>query len=227
MYLNYFLIYLHYNSINLNKEYALTICSEEIIEKNKIANAFNNSEDIYKEINNCVTFFGSVNIDQKTENVVYNLSKQCINIVTGGGDSIMEAANKGAYNAKNAQSIGLNIIIPTEQKLNPYTTRNHTFNYFFSRKFMLVRHSSACVVFPGGYGTLDELFEIIILLQTEKLKNIKIYLYDTSFWNDLIVFLKKSLLKEKMINEKELGIFTLTDDLEFIEKDILKLFNQD
>ncbi len=211
----------------------MTTCSEEIIEKNKIANDFNNSEDVYKGIKNCVTFFGSARIEQnstnckKAEKLAYNLAKQGINIVTGGGGGIMEAANKGAYNAKNAQSIGLNIIIPTEQKLNPYTTRNHTFNYFFSRKFMLVRHSSACVVFPGGYGTLDELFEIIILIQTKKLKNIKIYLYDTSFWNDLIVFLKKSLLKEKMINEKELEIFTLTDDLEFVEKDILKLFNQD
>lgn len=137
----------------------------------------------------------------------------------------MEAANRGAFKAKTVESIGLNILIPQEQRLNPYTTRNHTFNYFFSRKYMLVKHSSACVVFPGGYGTLDELFEIIILVQTKKLQNLKIYLYGTNFWRDLISFIENTLLKEGMINKSELEVFTLTDDLEFIEKDILKLFN--
>lgn len=206
-------------------------CSEETIEKNKIANDFNESEEVFKDIDNCVTFFGSARIKPENkfckmaEKLAFNLNKKGINIVTGGGGGIMEAANKGAYEAKTAESIGLNIIIPTEQKLNPYTTRNHTFNYFFSRKYMLVKHSKACVVFPGGYGTLDELFEIIILVQTEKIKNLKIYLYDTNFWKDMIKFLDGTLIKEEMISIKELDILTLSDDIEFIEKDVLKLFN--
>ncbi|MGB5920306.1 TIGR00730 family Rossman fold protein [Arcobacter sp.] len=206
-------------------------CKEDIIEKNKIADDFNCSEEIYKDIKNCVTFFGSARTSQDTktckmaEKLAFNLANKNINIVTGGGGGIMEAANRGAFKTKTVQSIGLNILIPQEQKLNPYTTRNHTFNYFFSRKYMLVKHSSACVIFPGGYGTLDEFFEIIILVQTKKLQNLKIYLYDTTFWRDLISFIENTLLKEGMISKSDLDIFTITDDLEFIEKDILKLFN--
>lgn len=213
------------------KECTLTKYKEEIIKKKKIADDFNNSENIFKNLKNCVTFFGSARIDENSESsrmaqkLAYNLSKKGINIVTGGGNGIMRAANKGAFKAKKAESIGLNILIPTEQKLNPYTTRNFTFNYFFSRKYMLVKHSAACVVFPGGFGTLDELFEIIILIQTEKIKKIKIYLYDTNFWKDLIKFMEKTLIKEGMITQKEFELFVLTDDLEFIEKDILKLFD--
>ncbi len=206
-------------------------CKEDIIEKNKIANDFNCSDEIYKNIKKCVTFFGSARVSQDkkicdlAEKLAFNLANNNINIVTGGGGGIMEAANRGAFKVKGVESIGLNILIPQEQRLNPYTTRNHTFNYFFSRKYMLVKHSSACIVFPGGYGTLDELFEIIILVQTKKLQNLKIYLYDTTFWKGLISFIENTLLKEGMINRSELDIFTLTDDLKFIEKDILKLFN--
>ncbi|ADG92936.1 conserved hypothetical protein [Arcobacter nitrofigilis DSM 7299] len=209
----------------------MTECTEEIIEKNKIADDFNCSEKIFDNVKNCVTFFGSARTSQDkkicdlAEKLAFNLASKNINIVTGGGGGIMEAANRGAFKAKTVESIGLNILIPQEQRLNPYTTRNHTFNYFFSRKYMLVKHSSACVVFPGGYGTLDELFEIIILVQTKKLQNLKIYLYGTNFWRDLISFIENTLLKEGMINKSELEVFTLTDDLEFIEKDILKLFN--
>ncbi|WP_298754567.1 TIGR00730 family Rossman fold protein [uncultured Arcobacter sp.] len=221
------------------KEYILIECSEEIVEKNKIANDFNeiasdfnDSEKIFKDIDNCVTFFGSARIQQDNrfcklaEKLAFNLNKKGINIVTGGGGGIMEAANRGAYDANTAESIGLNIIIPVEQKLNLYTTRSHTFNYFFSRKYMLVKHSSACVVFPGGYGTLDELFEIIILVQTQKIENLKIYLYDTEFWKNMLIFLEGTLVKENMISIDELDILTLSDDIEFIEKDILKLFNK-
>ncbi|WP_419768721.1 TIGR00730 family Rossman fold protein [Arcobacter sp.] len=205
--------------------------NEEIVERRKIANDFNCSEEIFKNIKNCVTFFGSARTSQDTEicqlaeDLAFNLANKNINIVTGGGGGIMEAANRGAYKAKSVESIGLNILIPNEQKLNSFTTRNHTFNYFFSRKYMLVKYSAACVVFPGGYGTLDELFEIIILVQTKKLKNLKIYLYDTTFWKDLISFIENTLLKEGMISKNELDVFILTDDLDFIEKDILKLFN--
>lgn len=206
-------------------------CKEEIIKKNKVANDFNNSEEIFENLKNCVTIFGSARLSEdnkyskKAQKLSYNLAKKGIHIVTGGGGGIMRASNKGAFKAKNAHSIGLNIKIPKEQKLNPYTTKNFTFNYLFSRKFMLVKHSRACVIFPGGFGTLDELFEVLTLMQTEKISNYKVYLIENEYWKHLIKFIKKSLLKEGMINKEDLEKIILTDDIKFVEKDILKLIN--
>lgn len=202
-------------------------CTEEIIKKNKIAKDFNDSENIFEGLQKCVTFFGSARVDESSkyskmaEKLSYKLAKNGVNIVTGGGGGIMQAANKGAFAAKGGESIGLNIKIPKEQNLNPYTNRSFTFNYFFSRKFMLVKHSQACVVFPGGYGTLDELFEVATLMQTGRLENFKIYLIDTKFWKPMIKFIKSSLLKEEMIDKVDIDKFILTDDLKFVQNDLL------
>lgn len=198
------------------------------IKKSKVAKDFNDSEEVFEGLKNCVTFFGSARLKEdneyclKAEKLAFELSKQNINIVTGGGGGIMQAANKGAYKAKTAQSLGLNILIPKEQSLNIYTTRSFTFNYFFSRKYMLVKYSQACVVFPGGFGTLDELFEVVTLIQTGKLENFKIYLVETKYWKHLVKFINKSLLKEGMVDKVDIECFKITDDLEFIKKDILK-----
>lgn len=137
----------------------------------------------------------------------------------------MSAANEGAFKANTAESIGLNIFIEHEQKLNPYTTKNMTFNYFFSRKFMLVKHSHACIVFPGGFGTLDELFEVLTLIQTKKMskKGCKVFLVGCDYWKYLLKFIKKSLYKEGMINKEDLDLITLSDDIDFIKEEILKL----
>lgn len=133
----------------------------------------------------------------------------------------MSAANQGAYNAKTSHSVGLNINITNEQKLNNFTTKAMTFNYFFSRKYMLVKYSHACIIFPGGFGTLDELFEVLTLMQTGKLnKACKIYLVGCEYWQDLIKFIKNSLLKEEMINKEDLDLITLSDDIDFIYKQI-------
>ena len=207
-------------------------CTEQIIKKNQVASDFNDSEEVYNGLTNCVTIFGSARVEEsnkyalKAEKLANLLAKEGINIVTGGGGGIMCAANKGAFEAKTAQSIGLNIKIPKEQNLNPYTTRNYTFNYFFSRKFMLVKNSRACVVFPGGFGTLDELFEVLTLMQTGKIENYKVYLVETSFWKHLVKFIKKSLIKEAMIDKEDLEKFIITDDIEFIKNDILELINK-
>lgn len=201
----------------------------EIIYNKNIIKDFNDAKEILKDLKNNVTIFGSARIkdDDKyalsAKKLAKRLAKKEINIITGGGGGIMSAANKGAFEAKTAQSIGLNILLPKEQHPNPYTTQSLTFNYFFSRKYMLLKYSKAIVIFPGGFGTLDELFEIIILLQTRKLNNIKIFLVGSDYWKPLIKFFKKSLCKNKMIDKEDLDIFTLSDDIKFVEKRIHKL----
>ena len=110
-----------------------------------------------------------------------------------------------------------------ESSTNEYTTKNIMFNYFFSRKYMLVKYSKACVVFPGGFGTLDELFEVLTLTQTGKMNGFKIYLFGTDYWKYLVKFIKKSLYKQNMIDKKDLDIFTVTDSIKTIEKEIKQL----
>lgn len=201
----------------------------EIIYNKNIIKDFNDAKEILKDLKNNVTIFGSARTkdDDKyallAKKLAKRLAKKEINIITGGGGGIMSAANKGAFEAKKAQSIGLNILLPKEQHPNPYTTQSLTFNYFFSRKYMLVKYSQSIVIFPGGFGTLDELFEIITLLQTKKLNNIKIFLIGSDYWKPLLKFFKKSLCENKMIDKEDLDIFTLSDDIKFVEKSILKL----
>jgi len=203
--------------------------AKETICKKSIADDFNYGKELLQDLKNSVTFFGSARTSQTdkyailAQKLAYKLSKKNINIITGGGDGIMQAANRGAFKANNAHSIGLSIDLPFEQSTNPYTTKNLTFNYFFSRKYMLVKYSQACVVFPGGFGTLDELFEVLTLTQTGKMDGFKIYLVGVDYWKYLIKFIKKSLYKEKMINKEDLDIITLTDDIKLIEKEIGKL----
>lgn len=203
--------------------------ASEPICKKTIADDFNNGSKLLKDLEHSVTFFGSARTPSTdkyamlAQKLAFKLAKNGINIITGGGDGIMQAANRGAYKADNAHSIGLNIELPFERSSNPYTTKQITFNYFFSRKYMLVKYSHACVVFPGGFGTLDEMFEVLTLTQTGKMNGFKIYLVGNDYWKYLLKFMKKSLYKEGMINKKDLDIITLTDDIKLIEKEILKL----
>lgn len=203
--------------------------TNEIIYKNKIAEDFNQGKQLLKDLKNNITIFGSARTkeDDKyallAEKLARKLAKKDINIITGGGFGIMKAANKGAFKAKKAESIGLNIVLPKEQNSNPYTSKSLTFNYFFSRKYMLVKYSKACVVFPGGFGTLDELFEVLTLTQTKKLNNFKVFLVGCDYWKYLLKFFEQSLYKNKMISKEDLKIITLTDDIKLIKKEILKL----
>ena len=202
---------------------------EKLICKEEIANDFNGGKELLENLKNNVTMFGSARTspDDKyailAEKLAFNLSKNNINIITGGGGGIMNSANKGAFEAKSAESIGLSIFLPNEKSTNEYTTKNFTFNYFFSRKYMLVKYSKACVIFPGGFGTLDEMFEVLTLTQTGKLNGLKVYLVGTEYWEYLMRFIEKSLYKENMINKEDLNIITLTNDIELIEKEILAL----
>ena len=204
--------------------------TEEICKKT-IADDFKNGKKLLENLKNSITIFGSARTSQSDEHALlaeklsFNLAQNGINIITGGGNGIMQAANKGAYKSNNAESIGLNIKLPFEQSLNPYTSKNITFNYFFSRKYMLVKYSKACVVFPGGYGTIDELFEVLTLVQTGKKNGFKIFLVGQDYWKYLLKFIKKSLYANGMIEKKDLDLLTLTDDIKFIESEIEKLLD--
>ena len=131
-------------------------------------------------------------------------------VITGGGPGIMEAANKGAFEA-GGLSIGCNIELPFEQYANPYLTRSLTFKYFFVRKTMFVKYSTAFIIFPGGFGTLDELFESLTLIQTRKIKNFPVVLFGSAYWGGMMEWIKGLMLTEGKINESDLKLLHLTD----------------
>ena len=131
-------------------------------------------------------------------------------VVTGGGPGIMEAANRGAFEADGI-SIGCNIELPFEQAPNPYQTRSLKFKYFFVRKTMFVKYSNAFVIFPGGFGTLDELFEALTLIQTRKIKNFPVILFGAEFWAGMLDWLENTILKNKYIAANDRNLLYLTD----------------
>ena len=131
-------------------------------------------------------------------------------VTTGGGPGIMEAANRGAFEASGT-SIGCNIELPFEQAPNPYQTRSLKFRYFFVRKMMFVKYSNAFVIFPGGFGTLDELFEALTLIQTRKIKNFPVILFGSEFWAGMLDWLEKVILKNRYISTEDRGLLHLTD----------------
>ncbi|HYY95774.1 MAG TPA: TIGR00730 family Rossman fold protein [Pyrinomonadaceae bacterium] len=131
-------------------------------------------------------------------------------VITGGGPGIMEAANRGAFDAGGV-SIGCNIELPFEQKPNPFQTRTLSFKYFFVRKTMFVKYSNAFIIFPGGYGTLDELFEALTLIQTRKIKNFPVVLFGKDYWGGMVGWLSDVILKAKNIVDEDVRLLHLTD----------------
>lgn len=188
----------------------------------RIMSDFVKGFDELQDLGPSVTFFGSARFDKN--NIYYKdahalahmLGKKGYSIVTGGSRGIMEAANKGAYDSKNCESIGLNINLPHEQSGNKYTTKHLTFDYFFVRKVMLIKYSLAYIIFPGGYGTLDELFEALTLTQTGKITKISIFLYGKSYWEKLYDFIKTTMVEHQTINAIDVELIILSDDLEEI-----------
>ncbi|GAC1399381.1 MAG: TIGR00730 family Rossman fold protein [Pyrinomonadaceae bacterium] len=138
------------------------------------------------------------------------LAKAGFAVLTGGGPGIMEAANRGAFEA-GGMSIGCNIELPFEQKPNAYLTRSLTFKYFFVRKTMFVKYSTAFVIFPGGYGTLDELFEALTLIQTRKIKNFPVVLFNSDYWGGMMNWIRQTMLAEGKIAEVDLQLVHITD----------------
>ena len=165
----------------------------------------------------CVTVFGSARFEEDHEyyilarQVGQKLAQAGFGVMTGGGPGIMEAANRGARDA-NGLSIGCNIELPMEQHPNPYLDRFVDFKYFFVRKLMLVKYSDAFVVMPGGFGTLDELFETAVLIQTAKIERFPIVVMGREFWEPMNEFIQKSLIGRKTINADDMELITVTDD---------------
>jgi uncharacterized protein (TIGR00730 family) len=171
------------------------------------------------DIGPAVSIFGSARMSpsdpyyKKTVELSGLLAENKFTIITGGGGGIMEAANKGAAE-KNGKSVGLNIVLPMEQAPNPYSNIKVEFNYFFVRKVMFVKYAMAYVIMPGGFGTLDELFEAVTLIQTKRVKPLPVILFGSEYWGGLIDWIKARLLDEKMISPDDMDILKITDDPE-------------
>ncbi|MBO9692848.1 TIGR00730 family Rossman fold protein [Chryseobacterium sp.] len=170
------------------------------------------------KIGPCVSIFGSARLKPESKyyemavDIAEKITKLGFGIITGGGPGIMEAGNKGAFNAKG-RSIGLNIDLPFEQHFNPYINKSYSmnFDYFFVRKVMFVKYSQGFVVMPGGFGTLDELTEAMTLIQTNKIGKFPIVLVGSDFWGGLLDWFKDTLLKEGMIAEDDLDLYRVVD----------------
>lgn len=160
-----------------------------------------------------------------TEEIAHKLSDAGFSIVSGGGPGIMEAANKGAQQGKSP-SIGVNIQLPHEQRSNDYQDISVYFRHFFSRKVMFVKYACAYVVMPGGFGTLDELAEILTLVQTEKTRKIPIILVHSPFWDGLLEWFKQTLVKEGTINSDDIDLMTVADDADAVVEQIVKYYKE-
>lgn len=211
-----------------SSRYVKDIKSADVWSVFKIIADFVQGFDELGDLGPSVTIFGSARVDEKhpyyrqATQLASMLGERGYNIITGGGPGVMEAANRGAYQHENVESIGLNIELSSEQQPNPYITKGRSFDYFFSRKVMLVKYSMAYVIFPGGFGTLDEMFEALTLIQTRKVWGVRLFIIGTEFYAPLIQFIRDKLLGEGMIDEKDLKLFILTDDLDLVVKEIEK-----
>jgi uncharacterized protein (TIGR00730 family) len=167
----------------------------------------------------CVSVFGSARLTQadpvydRCVETVRLLGEAGYGIITGGGPGIMEAANRGAREA-DRPSVGCNIELPFEQGLNDFVDIGIDFRYFFVRKTMFVKYAEAFVIFPGGFGTLDELFEALTLIQTGKVRNFPVVLFDTKYWAGMMDWLRATMLREGKISEEDFDLIYVTDSPE-------------
>jgi uncharacterized protein (TIGR00730 family) len=183
----------------------------------RIMGEFVEGFDSLAGIGPAVTIFGSARVApdhpqyQAAITTARHLSEAGFAIITGGGPGLMEAANRGAREA-NGRSIGCTIELPFEAGANPYVDLEVRFRYFFVRKTMFVKYASAFVIFPGGFGTLDELFEALTLIQTGKVRNFPVILVGSAYWSGLIDWFRSTMLAEQKINAADLDLLTLCDD---------------
>jgi uncharacterized protein (TIGR00730 family) len=173
--------------------------------------------DNLADVSDGVTIFGSARTQPSDPHYAMAvetarlLAQAGIPVITGGGPGIMEAANRGAMEG-GGMSIGCNIELPFEQGSNPYLTRSLNFKFFFVRKMMFLKYATAFIVFPGGYGTLDELFEALTLIQTGKVKHFPVILFGRDYWSGLVEWLTDTVAAERKINPSDLHLFRVTDD---------------
>jgi len=201
--------------VKLTKE---ELASQSMLRVSRIGKEFSRGFKFLKKHPKSVSFFGSARFKednehyQKARSIAEKLSKIGYTVVTGGGPGIMQAGNHGAYDA-GGESIGLNIRLPHEQVINPYVKDSIDFYYFFSRKVALSFSAEAYLYFPGGFGTLDEFFEILTLVQTHKIPKIPIILVGTDFWKPLDDFIKKNMLeKHNAISPEDMSLYRIVDD---------------
>ena len=199
----------------------------------RIMGEFSEGFEFISKLKKSVTIFGSARLEEddkwykEASRLSKLLSKSGHHVVTGGGPGIMEAANRGAFGGTPGDSVGLNIMLPREQRVNPYVERSMAFHYFFTRKVCMTFSANAFVYFPGGYGTLDEFFEIITLVQTGKIEKIPIVLIGKDFWIPFIKVIKEKLLNDyKTIDKKDLDLFKLFNSAEeafrYLQKELKK-----
>jgi uncharacterized protein (TIGR00730 family) len=207
------------------KQYVIDAMAEDAWRMFRILGEFAQGFDEMADVGKAVTVFGSARLGAshpdyaKAEALTADLARRGYAVVTGGGPGIMEAANKGAFEA-GGRSVGLNIALPHEQAPNGYQTDKVNFRYFFVRKVVLVKYSTAFVVFPGGFGTIDELFEALTLIQTKKIKPFPVFLVGVEFWRGLLQWLQGTLVRSGTIAEHDLHLFKVVDDVGGIPDEI-------
>jgi uncharacterized protein (TIGR00730 family) len=194
----------------------------------KIMGEFVEGVDALHDLGPAVSIFGSARIKsndavyKKAEKLAELFVKNGFSVITGGGGGVMEAANKGAADA-GGTSVGLNIILPFEQEPNSFSNVKLEFKYFFIRKVMFIKYASAYIILPGGFGTLDELFEAVTLVQTRRIRSFPLILVGSEYWTGLIDWIKDRLLGEKRIFPEDLEILQIMDDPEEIVKAVQKV----
>ena len=169
----------------------------------------------------CVSIFGSARTHYNdkyyrlAEDIAFKLTQNGYGVITGGGPGIMESANKGAFSINPSKSIGINIQLPMEQRTNPYVAKSKGFYYFFTRKVMLAASAQAYIFFPGGFGTLDEVTEIITLIQTHKMQHIPVILVGKTYWQPFVSWIENMMIKEyKTVMPQDRKIFTVVNSAE-------------
>lgn len=200
----------------------------------KIISEFADGFDRMERVGPCVSIFGSARTKAEshyytlTVKIAEKLAKEGYGIITGGGPGIMEAGNLGARQAKGT-SVGLHIVLPSEEGVNQYVDHNKVFyfRYFFARKVMFTKYAQAFVYLPGGFGTMDEFFEVLTLIQTGKIDSAPIILVGKNYWSGLIEWMRNSMLgSEKYIQSKDLDLFHLTDDADEVLEIIKKFYKK-
>ena len=207
------------------KQYVIDAMAEDAWRMFRILGEFAQGFEEMADVGKAVTVFGSARLSAghpdclKAEALAADLARRGYAVITGGGPGIMEAANKGAFEA-GGRSIGLNIDLPHEQAPNGYQTDKVNFRYFFVRKVVLVKYSTAFVAFPGGFGTIDELFEALTLIQTKKIKPFPVFLVGVEYWRGLLQWLQGTLVRAGTIAEHDLHLFKVVDDVSGIPDEI-------
>ncbi|QDU70312.1 LOG family protein [Mucisphaera calidilacus] len=199
----------------------------------RIISEFVDGFEVMSEVGPAVTVFGSARTPEsdpmytRAVEIGHKICDQKLAVITGGGPGIMEAANRGAHESGGV-SVGLNIALPLEQAPNPYQTHELNFRYFFVRKVMFVKYACGIVLFPGGFGTMDEFFETLTLVQTEKIRRIPIVCFGTDFWSGLIDWMKQTMLERfETISPEDLDLFHLTDDVDDAVRHVMSSYDRD